>query len=150
MAELFLRRIAHDTKSTSGYILLDGVFLCFSMEDAFNKPKIDGKTRIPAGKYFVDWKKEPTPLIIRYRQRYDYFQWHLEVKDVPNFSHVYIHVGNTHEHTDGCILVGDSLVNQGTQSDFMGNSRQAFNRVYNKLVTLLNNNEQLILTVTDR
>jgi translation elongation factor EF-4 len=123
--------------------------MCFTLEDAFNEPKIKGKTRIPAGKYKVDWKSEPTPLTIKYRQRYDYFNWHLEVKDVPDFSHVYIHVGNSHKDTDGCILVGDSLTNQGTQSDFLGNSRQAFNRVYNKLASILNKGEKLTLTISD-
>ena len=32
-----------------------------------------------------------------------------QIMDVPGFTDILIHCGNTHEHTSGCILVGDSL-----------------------------------------
>ncbi|MGJ1316211.1 DUF5675 family protein, partial [Sphingobacterium multivorum] len=42
-----------------------------------------------------------------YKKRFpDMHQGMIEIRTIPNFSLVYIHIGNTHEDTEGCLLVG--------------------------------------------
>lgn len=76
----------------------------FSCEDTFREVlgravadwKIPGRTAIPMGNYRV---------IINFSQR---FQKHLPLLlDVPGFQGIRIHAGNTHEDTEGCILIGN-------------------------------------------
>lgn len=91
----------------------------YTCEDAFRevqgKPvqdwKIPSMTAIPMGNYRV---------IITYSQR---FKKHLPLLlDVKGFTGIRIHAGNTHEDTEGCILIG-----QGRSSDrgMVTNSRAA-------------------------
>ena len=43
----------------------------------------------------------------------------IELLDVSNFTNILIHRGKTHEHTSGCVLVGNSvkiLSTEGTAS----------------------------------
>lgn len=81
---------------TVGKVFVDGTFLWWSLEDRLHSgPKIPGDTCIPAGRYRV---------IITYSYR---FQRMLPLLlNVPNFSGIRIHPGNTTQDTSGCLLVG--------------------------------------------
>jgi Family of unknown function (DUF5675) len=65
-----------------------------------------------------------------------------DVHDVPNFTGVRIHSGNTDADTEGCILVG-----QTTAPDFVGNSRAAFNRLFTQIQAAAQR-EKILLEVT--
>jgi hypothetical protein len=74
-------------------------------------------TAIPAGTYevvinFSERFRRPLPLLL----------------NVPNFTGVRIHPGNTDEDTEGCILVG-----KAKQPDLIGESRVAFEGLFTKL-----------------
>lgn len=93
----------------------------FSLEDAFREVmgspvadwKIPGQTAIPMGNYRV---------IINFSQR---FQKHLPLLlDVPGFQGIRIHAGNTHEDTEGCILIGNG---RDVKRGIVTNSRAAMN-----------------------
>ena len=100
-----LRLIREPTRdgTTFGVLFVDGHFQCFTLEDAvrdvLGQPvaawKVPGQTAIPAGRYRVIVTpsarfQRPLPLLL----------------DVPGFSGVRIHPGNTIEDTEGCLLVG--------------------------------------------
>ena len=80
--------------------------------------KVNGQTAIPTGTY---------NLIINHSNRFNRDLPLLE--NVPNFTGVRIHAGNTSAHTEGCILVGTTW----SGKDFIGNSRVAFNKLFEKL-----------------
>jgi len=101
-----LHRIANGKDSTLGMIRIDDRFECFSLEDEHRDVKLKGETRIPAGKYEIKFREEPSPMTTHYRNKFDWFNFHLQLQNVKGFEYIYIHPGNTDDHTDGCILVG--------------------------------------------
>jgi hypothetical protein len=99
--ELLIKRyIYNDSKTTGGEannigdFFIDGVFFCYSLEDEIRFEKVYGKTAIPDGRYKVvltrsNRFKRIMPLLV----------------DVPNFSGVRLHGGNTAENSHGCPLI---------------------------------------------
>lgn len=126
--DLELRRIANGKDSTLGMLHIDGQFQCFTLEDEFRETKVKGETRIPHGKYEIKFREEPSPLTTRYRQRFDWFNFHLQLQNVKGFEYVYIHVGNTDDNTDGCILVGRDAYSAAEYT--IGKSVDAFRELY--------------------
>lgn len=115
--ELRMERTDFSEGSTIGRLYVDDQFECYTLEDKVRPVKIKGKTAISAGRYEV---------IINYSQRFNR-QLPL-LLNVPNFEGIRIHPGNTAADTEGCILVG------GTKSEeFVGESRLAFEQLFNKL-----------------
>ena len=118
--ELTLKRFEFDNNYTIGKLYIDGVYHCFTLEDKVRPTgeKINGQTAIPNGTYNI---------IINYSNR---FSRDLPLlKDVPNFTGVRIHQGNTSANTEGCILVGTTWAGK----DFIGNSKFAFEPLFAKL-----------------
>jgi hypothetical protein len=104
--------------STVGALYLDGDFECFTLEDVVRTgSKIPGKTAIPEGTYSVTI----TPSV-RFKRDMPL------INDVPGFSGIRIHPGNTATDTEGCILVG-----QTRGDNWIGRSRPAFDLLFAKL-----------------
>jgi hypothetical protein len=136
--EIQLLRTFPSKESTLGCLYVDHKPECFTLEDEYREVKVKGETRIPSGTYEVKFNESLTPLTEKYRDKYHWFTYHLEIQNVRNFKNVYIHVGNTDSNTDGCVLLGDSLINNqvkvgNVQDGFLGNSGQAFERFYKKV-----------------
>ena len=86
-------------------------FLCYTLEDEFRSEKKYGETRIPDGEYKLSLRTEGG-FHGRYSKRFkDIHIGMLQVMDVENFEYVLIHCGNTDEHTNGCLLLGDTQTN---------------------------------------
>lgn len=146
--ELNLQRIDKGTESSIGYISVqDGLVSmleCFTCEDEPRVKKIAGRTRIPAGRYEIKLRTEGG-MHRRYSDKFDFHEGMLWIQNVHNFEWVYIHVGNTHKDTLGCILVGtrpnhDYVSGGGTVS----NSVEAYKRLYLKVVDALRNGRVFI------
>jgi hypothetical protein len=114
-----VRTLAND-EETIGELYVDDKFECYTLEDVVRdfSIKVHGSTAIPYGTYDV---------IISYSPRFGRYLPLL--LNVPNFTGVRIHSGNTHKDTEGCILVG---VKKGTHSIL--ESRKAFAKLYNQMV----------------
>ena len=70
----------------------------------------------------------------------------LQIMDVPNFEYILIHCGNTDEHTNGCLLVGDSQTSNIVASNgFVGKSSQAYARIYPPIAEALINGEKVTI-----
>lgn len=127
--KLLIERSWCGPECTVGTLSIDGVTECFTLEDVVRevegKPvsewKIKGETAVPRGVY---------NLVITPSQRFGRDLPLLE--NVPGYTGVRIHPGNTAEDTEGCILVGRT---KSTKS--VGDSRAAFNELFPKLQAAL-------------
>jgi hypothetical protein len=127
------------------------VLQAYTLEDEYRDDKVMKETRIPAGTYMVDIQKGETPLTLKYRGKYPWFKHHLEIKNVPGFKGVYIHIGNFDENTDGCILLGDIADNNVISPGSVMKSTEAFRRFYEFVyphlpITLIIKDEKSLLT----
>jgi len=147
--EIKLFRYALNNDSTLGALHIDGEFACLTLEDPKRAVKIKGETAIPAGTYDVILREEPTPMTMKYREKYDFFNFHLWIKNVPNYEYVYIHIGNDIDDTDGCVLVGDQVTFNIARDEFLGYSTRAFQRVYTKIKTALDRDEKVKLRIIE-
>lgn len=109
--EIQLKRRANTPTYTIGRLYINGHYYCDTLEptdrglkqnmtlDDIWAVKIKGKTAIPTGRYKV---------IISYSPKFKKFLPLL--LNVPAFSRILIHTGNTAKDTQGCILCGKNIV----------------------------------------
>lgn len=96
MNELVLQRFAYHPSGTLGVIKFgDESFWTIERPWLENKPNV---SCIPIGSYELGWRKSP-----RFGET-----WH--VKDVPDRTHILIHVANFPTDVSGCIGLGTSLM----------------------------------------
>ena len=133
--ELTLNRIFLGSSATIGELLVNDKYLCDTLEDRVRPEgeKVYGKTAIPEGTYEVKLTHSP-----RFKKTLP------EILNVPNFSGIRIHTGNSSKDTEGCILVGTW---DGEKEDWVGNSRIAFDELMALLEEATNNKEKVTITV---
>jgi len=103
--QLVLKRSKSVNGATIGELFLDGQHECWILEDEIRERdgvdvsewKVAGKTAIPAGTYRV---------VIDFSNRFQKNMIH--VINVPGYTGIRIHPGNTPVDTDGCMLPGQS------------------------------------------
>ena len=101
--EITLEEIATAPNSTRSQMFVGGHPFCDAIEDGYRDPKIPGETRIPGGRYEVVMRTHGR-FFLEYHRRFGH-EFALEIKDVPGFSDVLIHIGNSNKDTRGCLLV---------------------------------------------
>ena len=133
--ELTLNRIFLGSSATIGELLVNDKHLCDTLEDRVRPEgeKVYGKTARPEGTYEVKLTHSP-----RFKKILP------EILNVPNFSGIRIHTGNSSKDTEGCILVGTW---DGEKEDWVGNSRIAFDELMALLEEATNNKEKVTITV---
>ncbi len=143
-----LERVIGTTSYTVGTLYLETKMSCFTLEDGHRDVKVRGETRIPAGTYPIRLRKIGNSHFDERMLRSfgALYKGMLEVTEVPNFSDILIHIGNTVEDTEGCILVGDIATLDGT----IGQSGTAFKRLYPQIVERLMSGEPVFLEIVDR
>ena len=118
MMELLIQRKWRKEKYTIGWLYVDGVPLCNTLEDpdrglaswmseaAIKAMKIAGNTAIPTGTYDVVLSVSP---------KFKYRVWAKkygglvpEILNVKGYSGIRIHPGTDASSTEGCLLVGDN------------------------------------------
>ncbi len=131
---LSLLRYSSTKHSTLGVLIDkttdDEKFLCYTLEDAYQKKKIPGKTRILNGLYNISLRTEGTTHK-KYSKRFsDIHKGTLWIEDVEDFENILIHCGNTPEDTRGCILVGDLALSNVVSEGKIRSSEIAYKRIY--------------------
>lgn len=125
-------------------------FLCYTLEDEQRALKVKGETRIPAGTYKIELRKEGG-FHGRYDKKYPgIHRGMLHITDVPGFEYILIHTGNTDEHTAGCLIVGDSQENNLILRDgFVGKSVNAYKRIYPAIAKAIDQGEEVEIKYID-
>tara|TARA_R100000231_G_scaffold5073_1_gene8218 strand:+ start:497 stop:1099 length:603 start_codon:yes stop_codon:yes gene_type:complete len=135
--------------ATNGMLFIDGVFECFTLEDQYQEVKVMHETCIDDGEYKIKFKKWGG-FHDKYKVRYggDHYGM-LHVQNVPNFSDILIHTGNTDEHTSGCLLLGETQQDLDMGKDgFIGSSKNAYLKAYKKIAKELLIGTEVIIEYT--
>lgn len=100
ISELYLNMVKaqiHGAPEGQTITLGEPIRECFILEDTVRAPgvKIQNETAVAAGRYrlIVDWSN-----------RFKKYCFH--ILNVPDFTGIRMHSGNTDKDTDGCLLVG--------------------------------------------
>jgi len=122
------------TDATNGLLFVDGLFECYTLEDQYQAVKVMHETCIPEGTYDIKFRKVGG-FHTKYSDRYGNAHYGmLHLQDVPNFTYILIHAGNTDEHTSGCLIVGETQQDLDISDDgFIGHSGKAYSKLYNKV-----------------
>jgi len=124
--------------ATNGMLFINGIFECYTLEDQYQAVKVMHETCIPEGTYDIKFRK-----VGGFHERYSakYQNAHygmLHIQDVPNFTYILIHSGNTDEHTSGCLIVGETQQDLDISDDgFVGSSVVAYKKMYSKVANQL-------------
>jgi len=152
--KLKVLRFSSQADSTSGLLFeetdLGDKFLCYTLEDEYRDVKVKGETRVPAGTYKIELRKEGG-FHGRYSRKYPSLHiGMLHITDVPGFEYILIHTGNTDEHTAGCLLVGDTQENNVIIRDgFVGKSNNAYKRIYPSIAKAIDKGEEVTIKYVD-
>lgn len=135
--KLVVERIWKTNTFTLGELWIDGKSFCDTMEDRIRPDgkKVMNETAIPEGTYKV---------ILSYSPRFKRIL--PEVLSVPNFTGIRIHKGNSSKDTSGCLLVGYW---DGEKADWIGNSTQAFDKLFTLMETASEKKEEMTITFKD-
>jgi hypothetical protein len=98
-----IRRIAHKETYTVGKMYIDGQYFCDTIEDKVRdltrEQKVYAQTAIPAGTY---------PVVLTYAPKFKkMLPW---IQNVPHFTGILIHNGNTAQDSAGCIIIGENTL----------------------------------------
>lgn len=147
MTDLLLTRLESDGNATLGelHALPGPHFLCFTLEPPWrnNEP---GRSCIPVGQWPLRLRGEGD-FHARYTARWP--AWHREMIEVvvPGRTFILFHTGNTHYHTDGCILVGEQKGYDTTEGAdgalAVWASRDAYREIYPVLHKIADEGGQL-------
>jgi hypothetical protein len=120
---LTVKRDTFSSISTTGRLLIDGVYFCYSLEPPRTANPPLSVQLIPEGIYRASLAVSP-----KWSAKKGYpFRVPL-LQGVPSFEAIEIHIGNTRGDTEGCTLVG---YRRGI--DFVEDSENAFFHLYHRL-----------------
>ena len=148
--ELILIRKHDSHKSTVGHLYIDGKLFCATLEDTFRHNKIKNETRIPAGHYKIELRKD-SPKARRYQTNYG-TNGMLWLKGVPDFEYIYIHIGNDEDDSSGCVLVG-SIIQESIKAGKIDlkilDSTNTYKELWSMVAPEIENNQPVYINVID-
>ena len=126
--------------------------LAWCCEDERRETKVFAETCIPTGTYVLAVRTHGG-FHEKYKKRFPGFhQGMIEVTNVPGFSDILIHCGNSHRHTAGCLLTGNTpvIIAEGGGDFEVGRSEEAYRRIYPIIVAPLLEGEASTITYLER
>lgn len=146
---LTLERLSGGPDSTIGAMFVDGRFACFTCEDEHRDIKVAGETRIPAGEYEII-RRTHGGFHQRYKSRFSWHDGMLELRDVPGFTDILIHCGNTEKHTAGCLLVGQGTMSLPQGGGTVQQSVNAYTVLYGPVMRAIQAGDPVSIEIIDR
>lgn len=143
--KIVLQRIKDNGEATLGLLFVNGTFQCFTLEDQHQDHKVLSETRIGDGKYQIA-KKTSGRFYAAYSERWGH-DFVPELLDVPDFTDILIHTGNTEANTAGCILVGMGCEADGEPT--ISSSRLAYTLLWNKIDRAFRAGEPVEIEIKD-
>ncbi len=137
------------TDATNGLLFINGIFECYTVEDQYQAVKVMHETCIPEGTYDIKFRKTGG-----FHERYDkrYKNAHygmLHLQDVPNFTYILIHAGNSSDDSSGCLLTTTTQTDlDSAKAGFGGQSQLAYKRMYDKVAKVLLQNKPVEIEIT--
>ena len=147
--KLTVVRTQFGTDATNGLLFINGLFECYTLEDQYQAVKVMHETCIPEGTYDINFRKTGG-FHAKYSERYKNAHYGmLHIQDVPNFTYILIHTGNTDEHTSGCLIVGETQQDLEISKDgFIGSSAVAYKKMYAKVANQLLQGKKVTIEYT--
>lgn len=144
-----LKRYSSNNESTLGLLFINGEFQCYTLEDEYREVKVMHETRIPNGSYNIILAKGGGHHE-RYKLKFpEIHKGMLLLENVPNFTGILIHMGNTDDHTSGCILLGNTANNNKVADGFIGESEKAYKNAYPLIAKAISEGEKVTITVSE-
>lgn len=112
--QIMVRRFEYSDISTIGELTIDGQLIAHTLEDTVRRIKIAEETAIPAGDYRIVLANSPK------------FGYCPHILEVPHFTDILIHSGNSDKDSKGCLLVGQY---NRSQKNWIGQSRVTFKKL---------------------
>ena len=147
--KLTVVRTQFGTDATNGLLFINGIFECYTLEDQYQAVKVMHETCIPEGTYNIKFRKTGG-FHAKYSERYKNAHYGmLHIQDVPNFTYILIHTGNSDEHTSGCLIVGETQQDLDISKDgFIGSSTVAYKKMYAKVASQLLQGKKVTINYT--
>ena len=132
-----VNRIFKASNYTIGELSVNTNYVCDTLEDKVRVvgEKVYAETAIPTGTY---------TLVLSYSNRFKKVM--PEILNVPNFSGIRIHCGNSSKDTEGCLLVGKW---DGKTENWISDSKNSYNKLYPLLEEAFNKKENITITIKD-
>lgn len=147
--EILVRRVLANEDTTIGVCFIDGVEFCFMLEDEYREDKVPGETRIPQGRYEIRLRNEGG-MTKRYAQKFgSKHKGMLWLQDVPGFEWIYIHIGNTDDHSSGCLLCGFGAEIKPFGKWRTTNSTDAYLMLSSLVYEAIEDGDQVWITIQD-
>jgi hypothetical protein len=135
--KLVLIRDQSDANGTFGRLYINGLFECHTFEDPDRQlekqgtVKVQNDSAIPRGIYqvIIDMSVRFKKLMMR-------------LLNVPDFSGIRIHAGNTKKDTEGCILLGNGRTRVG-----LFDSRTAVDKVFSAVDRALKAGDKVTIEI---
>ena len=142
-------RLSSTEHSTMGALYIDGSFVCWTLEDPWRADKVAGITRIHPGLYRLKLRAEGG-MHLQYLERYgEMHRGMLWLQDTPEFTWVYVHTGNEPRHSEGCVLVGNTVAGSATEGWTIGQSRRAYKRIYPRIAAAIKSGVGAQIRISD-
>lgn len=134
-------KLSRQIKSADGVFshLLDksGNLVCFTLEHSYRTAKGDFLPKLPNGTYQCVLGSHELHSSVAPFHTY-------EIQGVPSHSGILFHTGNKQRDSEGCVLLGTSIIRGGSMRELAG-SRLAFD----KFLKLCNGASSFTLVVED-
>lgn len=144
--ELLLQKVSETANSTLSKLTVGDTFLGFIIEDGHRNIKEYGDTRIPGGTYQIIPRTFGTHYN-RYSERFGH-EFSIEIANVPNFTDILIHIGNTVKNTLGCPLINFQAAYDSKSDLFRGyQSTVAYLAFYELIKKAFDQNQEVWITI---